>query len=67
MRLRTLSDPRSLGIKLEASAEKDFKKSVKKMITRKIGGETYLPFAEITRTHTPAAGDGGQCESGNID
>jgi len=44
----TLSDPRSLGIKLEASAEKDFKKSVKKMITRKIGGETYLPFAEIT-------------------
>jgi Cdc6-like AAA superfamily ATPase len=44
----TLSDPRSLGIKLEASAEKDLKKSVKKMITRKIGGETYLPFAEIT-------------------
>ena len=44
----TLSDPRSLGIKLEASAEKDLKKTVKKMITRKIGGETYLPFAEIT-------------------
>jgi Cdc6-like AAA superfamily ATPase len=44
----SLADPRSLGIKLEASAEKDLKKTVKKMITRKIGGETYLPFAEIT-------------------
>lgn len=44
----TLSDPRSLGIKLEASVEKDFKKTAKRMTTRKVGGETYLPFAEVT-------------------
>jgi len=44
----TLSDPRTLGIKLEASVEKDLKKTVTKMMTRKVGGETYLPFAEIT-------------------
>ncbi len=45
----SLADPRSFGVKLEASVEKDLKRSVKKMTTRKIGGETYLPFAEITK------------------
>lgn len=44
----TLSDPRSLGIKLEASVEKDFAKTTKQMTTRRVGGETYLPFAEVT-------------------
>jgi len=44
----TLSDPRTLGVKLEASVEKDLKKTTRTMTTRKVGGETYLPFAEVT-------------------
>jgi Cdc6-like AAA superfamily ATPase len=44
----SLSDPRNLGIKLEASAEKDFTKSATQVTTRKIAGETYLPFADVT-------------------
>jgi len=44
----TLSDPRSLGIKLEASAEKELRKSTRQVSTRTIAGQTYLPFAEVT-------------------
>ena len=44
----TLSDPRSLGIKLEASVEKDLTKTATQLTTRKVAGETYLPFAEVT-------------------
>ncbi len=44
----TLSDPRSLGIKLEASAEKELRKSARQVSTRTIAGQTYLPFAEVT-------------------
>jgi Cdc6-like AAA superfamily ATPase len=44
----TLSDPRSLGIKLEASAEKDLRKTARQMSTHKVAGQTYLPFAEVT-------------------
>jgi len=44
----SLSDPRALGVKLDASAEKAFKKTAKLMSTRKIAGETYLPFADVT-------------------
>jgi len=44
----SLSDPRTLGVHLEASVEKDLKKTVTRMATRKVGGETYLPFTEIT-------------------
>jgi Cdc6-like AAA superfamily ATPase len=43
----SLSDPRALGLKLDASAEKEFKKTAKAMTTRKIGGETYLPLADV--------------------
>jgi hypothetical protein len=44
----TLSDPRSLGITLEASAEKDLGKSARQVVTHKMAGETYLPLAEVT-------------------
>ena len=44
----TLSDPRTLGIKLEASAEKDLLRSARQVTTHTVAGETYLPFAEIT-------------------
>ena len=43
----SLSDPRTLGVKLDASAEKEFNKTVKAITTRKIGGETYLPLADV--------------------
>jgi Cdc6-like AAA superfamily ATPase len=44
----TLSDPRTVGIKLEASAERDLSRTATQVETRKIAGETYLPFADIT-------------------
>jgi Cdc6-like AAA superfamily ATPase len=44
----TLSDPRSVGIKLEASIEKDLTKTSTQLTTRKVAGETYLPFADVT-------------------
>jgi len=43
----TLSDPRTLGIKLEASAEKDLRNAARRVSTRKVAGQTYLPFAEV--------------------
>jgi Cdc6-like AAA superfamily ATPase len=44
----SLSDPRSVGIKLEASAEKDLTRTATQVTTRKVAGETYLPFADVT-------------------
>jgi Cdc6-like AAA superfamily ATPase len=44
----TLSDPRSVGIKLEASAAKDFTKASRQVTTHTVAGQTYLPFAEVT-------------------
>jgi Cdc6-like AAA superfamily ATPase len=44
----TLSDPRTVGIKLEASAARDLKKTATHVTTRKVAGETYLPFADVT-------------------
>lgn len=44
----TLSDPGSLGVELGASGEKLLKVASKQVTTQKIGGETYLPFVEIT-------------------
>lgn len=42
-----LTDPRRLGLKLDASAEKEIKKTSTNVTTRKIGGATYLPFADV--------------------
>jgi hypothetical protein len=44
----TLSDPRSLGITVEASAQKELAKSARKVVTHKVAGETYLPLAEVS-------------------
>ena len=44
----TLSDPRSLGITLEAAAEKELGKSARQVVTHKVAGQTYLPLAEVT-------------------
>ncbi len=43
-----LSDTRTLGIKLGASAEKELRKSAPQVSTRTVAGQTYLPFAEVT-------------------
>jgi Cdc6-like AAA superfamily ATPase len=45
----SLSDPRTVGIKLEASAERDLRRTATHVTTRKVAGETYLPFADVTR------------------
>jgi hypothetical protein len=44
----TLADPRSLGITVAASAEKELRRSARQVVTRRVAGETYLPFAEVT-------------------
>jgi hypothetical protein len=44
----TLSDPRSLGITVGAGAEKELRKSARQVVTHRVAGETYLPFAEVT-------------------
>jgi Cdc6-like AAA superfamily ATPase len=45
----SLADPRSLGIKLDASVEKSFSRTVRTMATRRLAGQTYLPFAEVAQ------------------
>jgi hypothetical protein len=44
-----LVDPRRVGVRLEAAAEKELKRTSTNITTRKIGGETYLPFANVAQ------------------
>lgn len=45
----SLVDPAKLGLKVEASTEKELTNSVKGLVSQKVSGETFLPFSELNR------------------